>query len=64
MSAGSEPANASATNAAQRRRSAVTTSVRREWRSARAPKSGPSAIAGMNSASRTALTAHAERVMS
>ena len=64
MTAVSDPAKASATKAAQRSRSAMTTSIRRERRSASAPKNGPSAIAGTQSASRTAATAQAEWVMS
>ena len=54
-------ANASPTNAAPHRSSAPTMSVRRDQRSASAPNSGASTIAGRKSASSTRLTAHGER---
>jgi hypothetical protein len=50
-----EPTNAIPISAAARARSATTAHVRRDQRSAAAPKIGPSSVAGTKSASRTSV---------
>jgi hypothetical protein len=48
-----DPTNAMPMNAAARARSAMTAQVRRDQRSAAAPKIGPSSVAGTKSARST-----------
>ncbi len=48
------------TNAPRRRTSATIMQLRRDQRSAAAPKSGPKSIAGSRSASSTSVIAHGE----